>query len=320
MELISVIVPVYNVEKYLKRCVDSLLKQTYSNLEIILVDDGSTDSSCTMCDFYGAKDERVIVIHKKNGGLSSARNAGIEIAKGRYVGFIDSDDWISPETYEVLYRNLIKTNADVSDIDSIITSNEFNYQNTTEVVTTFIGRDILLDYFISDKYSCCRKLYKREVIGNIRFPVGKINEDIATNYQFLLRANREVKSSLKLYYYYSNPDSITGRMFRKRDFDLLDACVALIDLTKGDMELMKLAQIKQATSYYALIGRYISYECEKDFDPRDEIDELWKKLRKQYRLLISSHISIKKKLLITICVVVNPRLLRFIYQRMKGKS
>ena len=320
MELISVIVPVYNVENYLRRCIDSLLIQTYSKLEIILVDDGSTDSSSIICDSYKAQDERVVVVHKTNGGLSSARNVGIDIANGKYIGFIDSDDWIAPETYEVLYRNLIQTDADVSDIDSIITSVEVKYQNKSEELKVLDGRDILIDYFISDKYSCCRKLYKRDIIGKVRFPVGKINEDIATNYQFLSMAKREVKSSLKLYYYFSNPNSITGRTFRKRDFDLLDACDLLIDLTKCDEELLELARIKQATSYYSLIGRYISYECENDFDPTDEIIILWNMLKEQHPLLMKSHISAKRKVLITLCVVFEPKFLRSVYRKMKGKA
>lgn len=313
MELISVIVPVYNVEKYLKRCVNSLLSQSFNNLEIILVDDGSTDSSPKICDEYSFMDSRVHVIHKANGGLSSARNAGLDLAMGNYIGFIDSDDWIDSEMYEVLYRNIIKYNADVSDIDSIITSEEIEYHNTAETIKVLEGREILVDYFLADKYSCCRKLYKRKIIGNIRFPVGKINEDIATNYQFLQAANREVKSSLKMYYYFTNPNSITGKVFRKRDFDLLDACQKLIDLTKNDQELLGLARIKQGISYYSIIGRYISYECEKGYNPRSEIDELRIKLRSSYKLLMNSHISPKKKTLISIIVFFNPHFLMNIH-------
>ena len=132
MELISIIVPVYNVEKYIRRCINSILNQTYQYLEIILVDDGSTDNSGLICDKYAHMDNRITVIHKKNGGLSSARNTGIDIAKGAYIGFIDSDDWIAPETYEVLYRNLVHYDADVSDIDSVISSKEFIYKNKKE--------------------------------------------------------------------------------------------------------------------------------------------------------------------------------------------
>ena len=111
--LISVIVPVYNVEQYLPKCIDSILAQTYENLEIILVEDGTKDSSGVICDEYAAKDARIRVIHKENGGLSSARNAGMEIARGEYFGFVDSDDWIEPEMYENLMALAQKYDADV---------------------------------------------------------------------------------------------------------------------------------------------------------------------------------------------------------------
>ena len=110
--LISVIIPVYNVEKYLEKCINSVIGQTYKNIEIIIVDDGSTDKSGLICDFFAGKDTRIVVIHKVNGGLSSARNAGLDIAKGDYIGFVDSDDWIEPDMYECLLCNMLKENAD----------------------------------------------------------------------------------------------------------------------------------------------------------------------------------------------------------------
>ena len=112
--LISVIVPVYNVESYLKVCVDSILAQTYENLEIILVDDGSKDSSGKMCDEYAEKDARIKVVHKKNGGVSSARNKGLDVASGEYIGFVDSDDSTKPNMFEILYKNMVTSDADVS--------------------------------------------------------------------------------------------------------------------------------------------------------------------------------------------------------------
>lgn len=313
MELISIIVPVYNVEKYIRRCINSIIKQTYQYLEIILVDDGSTDNSGLICDKYAHIDNRITVIHKKNGGLSSARNTGIDIAKGAYIGFIDSDDWIAPETYEVLYKNLVRYDADVSDIDSVILSKEFIYKNNKEKIYIYEGREILIDYFISNKYSCCRKLYKRSIIGEIKFPVGKINEDITTNYLFLASAKREVKSSLKLYYYFNNPNSITGKVFKKKDLDLLEACNDLIKYTNNDFQLNYLAQIKRSMSYYSLIGRYICYENEKGFYPDILIQNIHRKLKICYISLLKSHITLKKKILISICVIFKPQFLKKIW-------
>ena len=114
MSLISVIVPIYNVEKYLDRCVDSIINQTYKNLEIILVDDGSPDNCLAICDSWAEKDRRIKVIHKENGGVSSARNSALDIASGDYIGFVDSDDWIEPDMYEILIKNAKKYDADIS--------------------------------------------------------------------------------------------------------------------------------------------------------------------------------------------------------------
>lgn len=318
MDLISIIVPVYNVERYLQRCVDSILRQTYKEIEVILVDDGSIDRSSAICDEYAASDPRIKVVHQQNGGASCARNTGIDLASGNYIGFVDSDDWIAPETYETLYKNIIHFDADVSDIDSIITSAEFVYKNEEEKILVLDKEDILIDYFIADRYSCCRKLYKRSVIGDIRFPLGKIGEDISTNFLFLSSADREVKSSLKLYYYYSNPESVSGCIFRKRDFDILDACSDLLKYSKGNPKVYDLAIIKQAVSYYSIIGRYISYECEVGYDPQKNITAIHRKLQQSYWLLMRSYIPRKKKFLVTICAIFSPHLLKRLYHLLKG--
>ena len=133
MELISIIVPVYNVEQYLDDCLVSILNQTYKNLEIILIDDGSTDNSGKICDEYAKKDSRIIVFHKENGGVSSARNAGLRIAKGIYIGFVDPDDWIAEDMYEVLYLNAKKYDADVSVCKSKIVINR-NLKSNAPIV------------------------------------------------------------------------------------------------------------------------------------------------------------------------------------------
>lgn len=128
---ISIIVPVYKVEPYLRKCVDSILAQTFTNFEVILVDDGSPDNSGKICDEYAIKDSRVRVIHKENGGLSSARNAGIDIARGKYLGFVDSDDYIAEDMYEVLYENLKFYDADISSVE-IIPFRDDKYENTSK--------------------------------------------------------------------------------------------------------------------------------------------------------------------------------------------
>lgn len=211
-KLISVIVPVYNVEHYLNRCVDSILAQTYSDLEILLVDDGSTDSSGAICDAYARQDARVQVIHKKNGGLSDARNCGIEYAKGRYFCFVDSDDGIAPQMIEVLYRNLLNAGADVSAVALKCFSTEelpavedalkkVQYMTRKEALRSILQSEELGDFAVN-------KLYKRELFENVCYPLGRMMEDQGTTYKLLDKCQGVAYCPVPLYFYYQRPDSI----------------------------------------------------------------------------------------------------------------
>ncbi|MGL5904566.1 MAG: glycosyltransferase family 2 protein, partial [Cetobacterium sp.] len=182
---ISIIVPVYNAENYLEKCIDSVLNQTFRDFELILVNDGSLDSSGAICDEYSQKDKRIIVIHKKNGGQSSARNAGLDIVKGEYIGFVDSDDWIEPEMYEILYNNIFETHSDIS-----ICKTRLVKQNSKEEKIEcsnkkyiFEGKEIYDKVFINNifEWGPCNKLYKFSKIFNIRFLEGRVYEDVVYN-------------------------------------------------------------------------------------------------------------------------------------------
>lgn len=223
--LISIIIPIYNVEKYLKRCVDSVLNQTYSNLEIILVDDGSKDSCSDICDLYSKKDSRIKVIHKINGGLSDARNKGIEIARGSYLGFVDSDDFIHPKMYEILYKNMVKTEADMSicsfkkvyngEMDDFRTNNIFS-------CTRESGYYHLYDQYGLDTIVAWNKLYKKCLFDDIRYPIGKIHEDEFIIHHLIGLCNKIVYTDAELLYYFQREGSITGSYNIKR-LDLFDA-------------------------------------------------------------------------------------------------
>lgn len=211
--LVSVIIPVYNAQDYLVRCVDSILNQSYKNMEIILVDDGSMDSSPIICDELAKKDDRITVLHQSNGGVSLARNAGIDIAKGDFIAFVDSDDWVQPDMIEVMISRF----SDGVDIVRCAYRKYFDGNNTVDVTD---GKEMILnsqDYLnvmFSDEAlnsNCWCKMYRKSVIGGIRFPVSyKVGEDNYFNYQVVKNANKICVCSKIVYNYYINQESATN--------------------------------------------------------------------------------------------------------------
>lgn len=212
--LVSIIVPVYKVEKYLDRCVQSLINQTYKNLEIILVDDGSPDTCGKMCDGYAQKDKRIKVIHKQNGGMSSARNAGLDIAKGEYLAFVDSDDWVHENFIQTLFDKLKEHKADVvccSVIDMIENTGEEIPNIPVQSDTAIKGTEILKKYY--ENYTkiltvVWNKIYKREMFEKLRYPVGRIYEDASIILNILSSCEKIVIIPDPLYFYRKREDSI----------------------------------------------------------------------------------------------------------------
>ena len=211
---ISIIVPVYKVEKYLCQCIDSIIKQTYSNLEILLIDDGSPDRCPKICDEYGCKDERVKVIHKKNGGLASARNAGLNIATGDLISFIDSDDWIDESMYQQMLEMKFEKNADIVCCEGIHTDGKnlfdrcFCCKPTGTCITgEEATKEILLDQVGSQ---AVKGLYDKKCWDGIRFPVGMLYEDIPTTFKAFEKANIVAYVDEAFYKYRINPKSISG--------------------------------------------------------------------------------------------------------------
>ncbi len=205
-DLISIIVPVYNMEQYLDRCMNSIWQQTYKNLEIILVDDGSTDRSGQMCDAYAAKDGRIRVVHKQNGGLSDARNAGLAIASGSYIGYVDSDDWIEPFMYEKMYQACIEHQSQVAICRYAQEFKDHTVLGGNDDVISF-SRETLLKIYIGghDDYiiynSVWSKLFKREIVEDVQFPVGRNSEDIMYTTRAFCKAERGVYIDTCLYHY-----------------------------------------------------------------------------------------------------------------------
>ena len=220
---ISVIVPVYNVEKYLARCMDSILAQTYEDLEVILVNDGSQDGSGAICDGYAARDSRVRVIHKENGGLSSARNAGIDGAEGEYITFVDSDDWIEPQSYawmmDAMRRHDVKlVCAGRYDVDGGTGDRTMGLCPQREEVIS--GEELAGRIFTWDHCdtSACDKLYHRSLFENHRYPVGVVCEDLPVTYRIALAAGRAAMLPKPVYNYYHRAGSITTASVSDKTF------------------------------------------------------------------------------------------------------
>lgn len=276
--LISVIIPVYNVSDYLERCVDSAINQTYKNLEIILVDDGSTDNSPIICDNYAKKNENIKVYHKKNGGLSDARNYGLEKSKGEYIYFLDSDDWIEEDTIKNLYNALCDVKADVSigkiyfcckeeDLNKFTDINNYLMMNSVETITEMAKGD-------NFAFFAPNKLYKKILFKDIIFPIGKKYEDIYTIYKVIDRAKKIVYTPNAKYAYFQREDSITHLSFSRAQMDWVYAVLEVIQFSKKynnkDLNNALIAQLMYAS--VSLINKIIS--CNKYHAFKQERDYL----------------------------------------------
>lgn len=223
---ISIVVPVYNVEKYLHKCIKSILRQTYENLEIILVNDGSTDKSGEICDYYKIIDKRIKVIHKKNGGLSDARNVGIDISTSEYITFVDSDDYISKDMCEYLYNLISIYKADVS-ICGFYEAHEEKiiepiYKERLLIMDSKDGiKEILKEKNFNT--AAWAKLYKTSLFKDIRFPYGKISEDLFTIYKIFDSSSKIIFGYEPKYYYMQSPNSIMRSSFNLKKLDTLEA-------------------------------------------------------------------------------------------------
>lgn len=297
-ELISIIVPVFKVEKYLMRCVESIRDQTYPNIEIILVDDGSPDACPQICDQYAQEDTRIKVIHKKNGGLSDARNCGIDAAQGDYIGFVDSDDYIHPDMYMQLWENLKENQADIAvcGVKKVYSDEEPCSEQTQNVLKIYDGRQAIENIFDGSLYLqsvvSWNKLYKRSLFENVRFPVGKIHEDEFTTYVLFYKSDKVVYNTGIYYYYYQRTDSIMGG--RKTAFspDGLEAYEQMAGFfeEKKEPHLVQLVKYR----YLCLLKKY-AVEL-KQAGEHEKCEMLEEKYRKEYKKSIKTIQKFKRRI------------------------
>ena len=300
-EIISVIVPVYNVQKYLRRCIDSILNQTYRNLEIILVDDGSSDESGAICDNYASEDNRIKVIHKSNGGLSSARNAGILESTGNYICFVDSDDWLDERYVEVLYK-LINTHQ--ADISACRFCEAVEGQPVTEnklSVNSLVITDNLMLHAITEKtYAgfACNKLFQSKIIkdNNLLFDEKIFNgEDLPFTVDYLRYCSKVAYTPSQLYYYNIRPQSITTtRKFSERYYTILYAREKVLGILSE--EAPDCVDIETAAYLFHLIKMKYVLEPIKN-DKSIEYQEVMQKLKMHKPKILSlKGVSTKTKL------------------------
>ncbi len=230
-DLISIIIPTYNVVNYLEECINSIMNQSYQNLEIFLVDDGSTDGSSELCDRLKSLDDRIVVIHKSNGGLSDARNHGIQIAKGNYIGFVDSDDWIASTMYEEMLLACKRNNAQIAvcglyrvfknSTEHFIPSTSGVYTKDQAITELLLGKEF------GDQ--SCTKLYEAALFSDVSFPVGRLFEDIFTTYKLFLKAEKVVVIDQGYYYYRQREGSITLVEFNPKKIDLVSSIRSIME-------------------------------------------------------------------------------------------
>lgn len=300
MPKISVIVPVYNVEKYLERCIDSILAQTFTDFELILVDDGSPDKCPDICDEYEKKDKRIHVIHQKNGGLSAARNSGIDwvlkYSRSEWITFIDSDDWICPVMLERMYNLVNEFNLEVAVCGFKVTSEEEQIE--------LVGKEpfeVNFDEFYGRKYdwvniiTACGKIYKKCLFTEIRYPEGKLNEDIYTTYKVLEKTKGIVVLDEPLYYYYVREESIMNRKWTARRLDEINGYEEMIEFMS--LKGYKQAKRKMIETYYWAIDRQIKMlkysDGENNYQYRKYLIRKLKVALRKYKRIVS--VSLKER-------------------------
>ena len=322
-ELISIIVPVYNVEQYLPKCIESIINQTYKKLEIILIDDESLDGSGIICDKYKNIDDRIVVIHKKNGGVADTRNVGVQHATGKYIGFVDSDDFIESTMFERLYNNLKKYNASISmcSFTNEYKSGRIEIGKHFEGEITLLNKKQAMENLILEQNlsnHVWNKLYERKIFENIVFPIGRKLEDVATLYKVFEKAEVLVYDNFLGYHYMQHKDSIMGNI---NESLINDYEIAVFEKNKyieqTYPELHDAIEVENIKTYKVLYY-YAKLKNYKDIIKSDTFKnyyKLYKKKYLKYRKQVKKNVG--AKVLLTYDIFWISKQLYFIYLNLK---
>lgn len=316
--LITVIIPIYKVEKYLSKCIDSLIDQDYTQLEIILVDDGSPDNCGNICDKYAIQDNRIKVIHKKNGGLSDARNAGLKISTGDFITFVDSDDYVNKDFISTLVNLIQDFEADIAISPFIhFTDDEKKVKKILSInkVKTYTNIEGLINMFYQSDFdnNATSKLFKKELFFNVTFPKGLLYEDLATVYKLFLNSNKIVFINKFNYNYLLRDESIEGSLFSQEKLDsLLKIIVELEALKKSNHEILEAVNCRILSFLFHLL-----FETEKASKAERQIFSLIKK----YRISVLIDINARKKARYSALLsFLGIKCLRFFYKFVKSRK
>lgn len=299
--LISIIVPVYKTEKFLDRCIKSIVNQTYTNIEIILVDDESPDNCPVMCDNWAKKDSRIKVLHIKNNGVANARNQGLEIATGDFIGFVDSDDFIEPEMYDTLLNEMVEKNCDIAVCDF-----QLDLEEKGEAISRVITpNDALKSVVIGDyKFGVLwNKLYKKSVIENVKMPMLVCCEDLVYNYFVFTKASSIIECDLKLYHYMQNTSGVTKSGFNEGSFDAIKSKEILLEDTDIKSEIRPYVVFGYVFSCFTVLKGIIT---NKKFINR--YGELRNNILKYKKTILFSSLYSKKDKMKTILLWLSPKL------------
>lgn len=318
-ELISIIVPVYKVEKYLEKCVKSILKQTYTNLEIILVDDGSPDKCGQLCDELAKEDDRIKVYHKENGGLSDARNYGVERANGEYIGFVDSDDYIHESMYEKLYEAIKKSGTLIVECGlTRVYKNTLRPHYEGEDYFLILDKQGYLKEYLENRRlygSAWCKLIHRDLAKKIKFPIGKIYEDAFYTLELLNNVDKYTLISGNYYYYYIRENSITTRPFSSKDMDYIEIMEKICNYTLSNFPIYREQLLVRLT--FAYISIFNQLIVTANYKKKKEYKILREKLKDIHFKIITNKKAPKNLKIAVLLLSINERLYKFILSKYK---